>query len=181
MYDYVLSILSGLVAEVSEKEACNLVRAFWEELEPFLDKNANIPSGDFIRLASRLAKTGHENRLSSHLPKFGLPTNIPLRYVDIGLKNAHPVLAVSDYIAAIDAMNKIDGLLMGNRAPQYKDFWSKWKSLQPSHPVFSKHSGHLGRCVPVAIHADEGTSVKKSSYGFTSSSSDGEGVPKTKS
>ena len=154
-------LISGLVAEVTEKEACNLVRAFWEEMEPFLDKNANIPSGDFIRLASRLAKTGHENRLSSHLPKFGLSTNIPLTFVDIVLKNTHPVLAVSDYIAAIDAMNKIDGLLMGNRAPQYEDFWLKWKSLQPSHPVFSQHSGHLGRCIPVAIHADEGTSVKK--------------------
>ena len=53
-----------------KKEGCNLVRAFWE-MKPFLAKNANIPSGDYICLASRLFETGHENRLSSDLPKLG--------------------------------------------------------------------------------------------------------------
>ncbi|CAK9112845.1 unnamed protein product [Durusdinium trenchii] len=50
---------------------------------------------------------------------------------------------------------------MGNTSKQYHDFWSKWRGQQPMHPVFELHGSHLGRCVPICIHADEGTSQKK--------------------
>ena len=150
------------------KKTCNGVRAFWEEMEPFFVKNANIPSGDFICFPSRLAETGHENRLSSHLPKFGLSTNIPLHVVDIGLPEAYPVLAVSDYKLRLPRRTRLMFFLMGHRNPHYEDFWLEWRALE------------MGRCVPVGVHADEGTSIKKRLCGITSSSSDGAGVPKTK-
>lgn len=151
----------GLGAEVSEKEACALAQAFWDEVEPYLVKDSKPPSGTFFRLASRLARTGHENMLTSHLPQFGLSVDIPITFIDIGLREKHPVIAVSDYISRIDSLNKMDALLMGNRDQQYQSFWEKWKCLQPSDPVFVYHKERLGSCIPVAIHADEGTSVKK--------------------
>lgn len=148
-------------SEVTEKEACHLVQAFWEEFEPLLKPDSIVPSGNFCALASRLARTDHENRLSSHLPKFGLCTNIPVSFVDVGLSETHPILAVSDFIKTLDADNKMDTLLMGSRAQQYEEFWNYWRQLEPGHPIFHVHHDHLGRCIPVAIHADEGTSVKK--------------------
>ncbi len=151
----------GLGAKVSEKEACTLARAFWEEVEPYLVKDSKLPSGTFFRLASRLARTGHENMLTSHLPQFGLSVDIPITFIDIGLAEKHPVLEVCDYISRIDSLKKMDALLMGNRDEQYQTFWENWKGLQPSHPVYVHHKGRLGSCIPVAIHADEGTSVKK--------------------
>jgi len=126
-----------------------------------LKPDSIVPSGNFCALASRLARTDHENRLSSHLPKFGLCTNIPVSFVDVGLSETHPILAVSDFIKTLDADNKMDTLLMGSRAQQYEEFWNYWRQLEPGHPIFHVHHDHLGRCIPVAIHADEGTSVKK--------------------
>ena len=155
------SNLLGIPVKVTEKEACSLVRAFWEEFSPYLPKDTKVPSGAFCRLATRLSETGHENLLVSNFPKFDFSTNIPLTYVDVGLREPHPALAVSDFIAALDSMKKIDTLLVGNRGKQFKQFWEEWRLLQPSHPVFSIHGSHLARCIPMMIHADEGTSVKK--------------------
>ena len=155
------SNLLGIPVKVTEKEACSLVRAFWEEFSPYLPKDTKVPSGAFCRLATRLSETGHENLLVSNFPKFDLSTNIPLTYVDVGLREPHPALAVSDFIAALDSMKKIDTLLVGNRGKQFKQFWEEWRLLQPSHPLFSIHGSHLARCIPMMIHADEGTSVKK--------------------
>ncbi|CAL1132409.1 unnamed protein product [Cladocopium goreaui] len=123
------AVARAIAKGVTEKEACHLVQAFWEEFEPLLKPDSIVPSGNFCALASRLARTDHENRLSSHLPKFGLCTNIPVSFVDVGLSETHPILAVSDFIKTLDADNKMDTLLMGNRAQQYEEFWNYWRQL----------------------------------------------------
>ena len=138
-----------------------MVRAFWEEFQPCLRHDASLASRDFCKLATRLATTGHENRLSSHLASFDISTDIPVTYLDVGLAHPHPTLAVADFVKALDVHKKIDALLFGNRVPQYEDFWRQWKQIQPNHPIYELHRENLGYCIPVAIHADEGTSVLK--------------------
>ena len=91
-------------------------------MEPFLVKNDNIPSGDYICLASRLSETGHENRLSSHLPKLGYPRTS--HYILWTLDSPELILFWLCR-TAIDTKNKIDALLMGHKNPHYEEFWLK--------------------------------------------------------
>lgn len=91
----------------------------------------------------------------------GLSSNISLTYMDAGLKNAHPVLAIHDFVTALSQQQKMDTILMGNRAKDFRAFWAKWKLLQPNHPVFQCDLAKLDWSIPVAVHCDEGTSQKK--------------------
>ena len=126
-----------------------------------LDGALGIPSAKFLMILARLSKTHHESLLSKELPKFGLSTDIPMSYIDTGLKEPHPVLSISSFVATLNSNDKMDILLMKNRAAEYKSFWDKWKCVQPKHPVFSKSDAELQWCCPIHIHADEGTSQKK--------------------
>ena len=84
-----------------------------------------------------------------------------MTFVDVGLRDTHPVLAVKDFIKGLDSMSRMDTLLMGNRASQLETFWRTWQELEPGHPIFDHHKTRLGQCIPMALHADEGTSIKK--------------------
>ena len=112
-------------------------------------------------MATRLAKTGHENRLTESLPQYGLSSDIPMSYVDVGLKSGHPVLRIEDFVQTLNANDKMDMLLMGNRAPVFKEFWDNWEKLQPLHPIYTHHQNRTGQCIPISIHFDEGTTLKK--------------------
>lgn len=149
--------------EVSEKEACSIVRAFWEEVSPCLLPDAKLPSSKFMNLATRLSRTGHECRLSNSLAGFGLSVDIPYTYIDVGLKETHPTLSVGDTLRTLVRHGKQDLVFMGNKTSTYEGFWKEWRQLYPSHPMFDWHSEHLGSCVPIAVHLDEGTTLKKKS------------------
>ena len=145
---------------MSETQACSLAAAFWEEFGG-LDGADDKPSADFLRVASRLSKTGHGYLLSSHFEKYKLAADIPFTYKDVGLSEPHPVFSVHDFVRCMSANEKLQHLFMGNGPKQYTEFWEKWRNLQPKHPVFAEHASHLSECVPVMIHCDEGTSQKK--------------------
>ena len=92
---------------------------------------------------------------------FGLKANVPISYKDVGLKKLHPVIAISDFITCLSDERKLDILLKGHTPQQFETFWQIYKETNPTHPVFSEHGSRLCRCVPMYIHCDEGTSVKK--------------------
>lgn len=146
---------------VSEKQACSLAKAFWEEISPFL--NSQPPSSHFLAMATRLANTGHENRLTENLVSYGLHADIPVSFVDVGLAEGHPVLSIPDFIRTLDTNRKIEMLLMGYRGQQFADFWGKWKKICPDHPIFTLHNSRLHLCIPIVVHFDEGTTLKKKS------------------
>lgn len=149
--------------KVSEKEACSIARAFWDELSPLLQGKARPQSGHFIELATRLSKTGHEERFSQQFHKYGLAADIPVSYIDVGLKAKHPILCVENTLGTLSKHNKLHILFQGNTEGAYEQFWTKWKLLQPQHPVFEIHPNNTGHCIPVAIHCDEGQTLKKKS------------------
>ncbi len=93
---------------------------------------------------------------------YKLSANIPLTHKDVGLALPHPVLAIADFIKCLDSNDKLNLLFMGNTPKQFilKMFWLIWKERQSLHPIYAVHNSHLGQCVPVMIHADEGTSRK---------------------
>ena len=112
-------------------------------------------------MATNLSKTGHTERFSAQFAKFGLTANIRTSFVDVGLAAEHPVLRIQDTLQTFHANNKLDLFMMGNNESTFYDFWLRWQYLQPKHPIFSEHSHCLGSCIPVAVHADEGTTLKK--------------------
>lgn len=42
-----------------------------------------------------------------------------------------------------------------------KEFWNTYAKVYPSHPVFTEHANDLGSCIPVKIHSDEGTGLRR--------------------
>ena len=95
------------------------------------------------------------------MEQFGLAANIPMSWVDVSLKEQHPVLSVRDFISGLSAEGKLDLLFTGHDETDFACFWEKWRKLEPDHPVFTKHGKRLGRVIPMWLHADEGTSQKK--------------------
>ncbi|CAL1129744.1 unnamed protein product [Cladocopium goreaui] len=65
-------------------------------------------------MASRLSRTGHENRFVNSLSDYGLAAEIPLSFVDVGLKETHPILSIKDTIQCLDDAGKLDILFQGN-------------------------------------------------------------------
>ena len=112
-------------------------------------------------MASRLSQTGHENRLSNQLAAYGLTANIPISYVDIGLKVKHPVHQLKDLVQTLDTRGKLDMLLMGNTGASLEQFWGEFRKHQPDHPIYDLHRGREGQCLPMMLHFDEGSTLKK--------------------
>ncbi|CAL1139171.1 unnamed protein product [Cladocopium goreaui] len=146
--------------QVSEAQACSLADAFWEEFGG-LEGSHDLPSANFLKTASRLSQTGHAYLLSGHFEDYKLAADIPFNYKDVGLGQPHPVLSILDFVKTLDTNGKLDLLFMGNAPQRYEEFWGKWRARQPHHPIYRAHGDCLGRCVPVMVHADEGTSQKK--------------------
>ena len=140
-----------------------MARAIWDELLPHLKPDARPPSASFMNEASRLSRTGHENRLSQGFLKYGLAADLPTSYIDVGLRDAHPIIHVHDFVKTLADNDKLDLLYMGNSSSVYVDFWERFRLLQPRHPIFEKPRHLLGSCIPIAVHADEGTTLKKKS------------------
>ena len=149
--------------QVNEKEACAIGRAFWEEFSPLLAGDSKPKSAHFLSLATRLSETGHEERFSESFKSYGLAADIPISHVDVGLKSAHPILAISDTLQRLGVHGKMELLTMGNSESNFDSFWKEWEQVQPKHPLYMTHKGRTGQCIPIAIHCDEGTTLKKKS------------------
>lgn len=109
-----------------------------------------------------MSRTGHDARFANQFSEFDLAANIPVSYVEVGLGAKHPILSLDDIIKTLDKENKLQDIMMqGNSAETFKHFWSNWRQLQPTHGIFQHHNTHLGQCIPVAVHCDEGTTLKK--------------------
>ncbi len=42
-----------------------------------------------------------------------------------------------------------------------KEFWKAYAKVYPSHPVFTDHANALDSCIPMKIHSDEGTGLRR--------------------
>ncbi|CAE7842228.1 unnamed protein product [Symbiodinium microadriaticum] len=148
--------------QVSEKHACSLMGAIWEEIKD-LPGADTLPSTDVIRKAATLSQTGHECRLCDALEEMKLSAAIPISYVDVGTAVQHPIFGIRDFLSSLSERGKSDLLFCGHPETDYEDFWALWRLIQPQHPVFSQHArkDRLKWCIPVYAYADEGTSQKR--------------------
>ena len=120
-----------------------------------------VASAGFLSTLHRLRTTGHENRLGDVFEEFGLSANVPLSFVDVGLQKKHPILRTRDFITTLDSKGKLDLLLCGNTRATYLKFWDTYRKNASEHPVFGKDRKELSLCVPIWLHADEGTGPKR--------------------
>lgn len=133
-------------------------------ISPLLPGDSKPKSAHFLSLATRLSETGHEERFSESFKSYGLAADIPISHVDVGLKSAHPILAISDTVQRLGVHGKMELLTMGNSESNFDSFWKEWEQVQPKHPLYMTHKGRTGQCIPIAIHCDEGTTLKKIDY-----------------
>ncbi|CAE7760288.1 unnamed protein product [Symbiodinium sp. KB8] len=121
-----------------------------------------IRSMGFLRELDRLHSTGHEPRLPKTFEQYGLQAPVPVTYENIGLEEYHPTLRLRSMIETLSRVDgKIDHLLVGNGPAELRSFWCNYRKLHPQHDVFNDHATRLDACVPMMLHLDEGTSLKK--------------------
>lgn len=146
--------------EVSEVQACLIAKAIAEELPA---DRPNLESQCLIDGMTRLSTTGHEPRLFRLFQQSGLVADIPDTYVELSPGFHHPTVSFRDTVQCLSDCGKMD-LLLGNYTQEsFLSFWDRFGMLEPAHPVFTVHAGHLGRVIPLLCHCDEGTSQKKRS------------------
>ena len=117
---------------------------------------------DFIQSVGRLAETGHEPRIDKILEKYGLQVDINTTYVDIGLDEKHPVLRFGDMMAGFQKAGKVKEMwLQDHNATDFRLFWQHLRARRPRHPVYEHHQHRLDKCIPMYLHADEGTGQKR--------------------
>ena len=154
--------MANRVPQVSEKHACSLMGAIWEEIRD-LPGADTLASADIIQKAATLSETGHESRLGDAFEDMRLSAAIPISNVDVGTGVQHPIFRIRDFLSSLSERGKSNLLFCGHSEADYEDFWEMWRLIQPQHPIFSKHArkGRLKWCIPVYAYADEGTSQKR--------------------
>lgn len=50
---------------------------------------------------------------------------------------------------------------IGNFKKLLEEFWNAYAKVYPSHPVYMAHGNDLGSCIPIKIHSDEGTGLRR--------------------
>ena len=121
----------------------------------------SLPSAALLTEGSKLAATGHENRLTSLFEGMGLSATIPISFVEVGLSQPHPTISMRGFVHTLSEQGKLDVIFCGHTQEDYSRFWERFQLQQPSHEVFLLSKKQLSRTVPMWIHGDEGTSQKK--------------------
>ena len=151
----------GFSSKVSERQTCALAAAFAAELTA---ADAVVASSKFLEELARLHTTGHEHRLEVLLERYGLQAPIKTSFYDIGLARQHPVLRIQDVLQGLSKAGKLEEIFLQHHTwEDFREFWSLFRNHRPRHPVFSRHPDpdSLSRCVPIFLHADEGSGQKK--------------------
>ena len=81
-----------------------------------------------------------------------------------------PWIRPTDFLKTLGRLNDLGQILGGRRSIQDAEkmlnlFWSRYRAIYPKFELFDEvRAGHrqLGRCIPVFIHGDEGTTYKRS-------------------
>ena len=145
---------------MSEAEACSLASSFFSEII-CIPESADIPSRAFLADAARLKETKHENGLTTLFWKYGLMADIPMKHIDVGTPQQHPVLTPADVVSTLSRRQKLSLLFCNHDGGDYEEFWEQWRPHQSDHPVYKEHKHRLHACIPIWIFADEGTSQKR--------------------
>lgn len=120
-----------------------------------------MASASLLGHMRRLSKTEKESH-AGLLTKQSLAAPCPITFVDIGLKQAHPILRVIDFLKMLGETGKLELLSGGfNLFDACRTFWVRYKEEDCEHPVYQGERD-LSIHVPMCVYGDEGQSHKKS-------------------
>jgi len=81
----------------------------------------------------------------------------------------HPIILLSHWMASILA--SFPKFFLGGLCPEvdgeksyvsmFTRFWERFKSVDPSHPIYQKCEKQRGYTIPIALHGDEGRGLAK--------------------
>lgn len=102
----------------------------------------------------------------------GLRLDVDISSGHVGDDRAHPYIKAASWIQALEKHGKLDKLFglgpelntLAKCGPAFRDFWAKFRPLNPGHEIFQKADQglvDLSTCMAVVIHGDEGTTYKK--------------------
>lgn len=124
-------------------------------------------SRDFHRWVHRAGKT-----FQVHISKVKIPRNIKKRNkfgrkVNTDTVMMHSVIHLSSWLEAV--MQTFPDFFLGGYSfmddhlwmKMLGDFWKHFRSVCPSHPIYSKTEAERSCTIPFAIHGDEGRGLSK--------------------
>ena len=154
LYKFMLGCQVYIVSEVPESAACSIANAICTELEL-----GNSDSADLLTNMKRLHDTGHPSRVFENFANAQLIADFRESFVDINWK--HPVVRPRDMLDCLSRNGKLEHFVKDTSLKEYEQFWDRFESLQPDHPISKLSRERRRHTIPVAVHADEGTSQKK--------------------
>ena len=114
---------------------------------------------------AHLSKSDKESIFLKQVVNIGACLDIPVSEIDLpSLEGKHYCLdirAVAEYTLHHYPLKLLAGLDVEEFKNELLMFWGAFKHIYPSHPVFRSHSGRLDACIPVKVHIDEGTGLRK--------------------
>ena len=111
------------------------------------------------------------SRIEEHIvarafAKHGLRFKVELAFGHVGRQRDFPYIPVSEWIRCLDKAGQLDRLVgcKGDFSSSLRQYWDRFEKAHPSHQVFELAKAglvSLHQAVPVYLHGDEGTTLKK--------------------
>ena len=124
-------------------------------------------SRDFHRWVHRAGKTFQVNISKVKIPRNIKKKNKFGRKVNTDTVMMHSVIHLSSWLEAV--MKTFPDFFLGGYSflddhlwmNMFGDFWKHFRSVCPSHPIYSKTEAERSCTIPFAIHGDEGRGLSK--------------------
>lgn len=162
------SLASSCTFKVPDRITCMLTSAILEEHEAATgEKRIPLKSNKLLQRMKKFRNRGKESdpRL---LEDHGLQADVKLSYVDVKLRDLHPILRLDDHLNMLSREDRLDVLSGGHDLFTATEcFWKRFEGENPelvSKLKADKGDNHLCHCIPFAVYGDEGQSHKKSSF-----------------
>ena len=118
--------------------------------------------------AAQVGRNRQEIQLLDAIMALGYSLKIDLKKFQLhGQHREHTCVPIRD-LAELMASKCPERLLagytmqnLGGFQALLKRFWTSYRVLHPGHPVFGKSMDELLRCIPIKLHEDEGTGLRK--------------------
>ena len=121
-----------------------------------------------------LAHESHSDKesvLLNNIEKLGYTLNIQLRSFEVlDQDRQHTCVPIRGF-AELMSKECPERLLAGYKDESLSDFqqllkrfWKCYRVYNASHPVFLQKGGVLDHCIPIKVHTDEGTGVRKKRF-----------------
>ncbi len=129
-----------------------------------------MPAHNTLRqLGAAFRMQHHEDHFIRTVVELGYALPIPVSDTvlpSLGQKQHYvSIRHVAEHVAQVYPQNLLAGCTLDEKETfhsQMESFWMAFRNHNPNHDVFTRFGEKLRMCIPVKIHADEGTGLRRS-------------------